>query len=103
MIPIPVRKSLPLGADNAAQQAHRRRRARDPIEPVNDAEYRQGLKRHVEGEGQIEQRQAAQSVIRNSRSRLSQRSLSQPAIVPPTTAKTPVTASRPAPATSLNP
>src|SRR6516164_9062403 len=53
----------PLTADDTGQEAHRWRRCGDPVEPVNDAEQGQPIERHVEGKGQIDQGDAAKSII----------------------------------------
>jgi hypothetical protein len=90
------------GPTTPGEQAHGRGRAGNPIEAIYDTEYRQTVDGHIEGEREIQQREAAKPIV-SAQQRLSHRSLSHPASVPPSTAKMPVAASSPAPATSLKP
>ena len=51
------------GPTTPGEQAHGRGRAGNPIEAIYDTEYRQTIDRHIEGEREIQQREAAKSIV----------------------------------------
>jgi hypothetical protein len=53
----------PPHADRMTEEPHCRRCGGDPVETVKYAKQRQAVERHVEGEGQVQQRYTAQSII----------------------------------------
>jgi hypothetical protein len=52
-----------LSGPTTRKETHGRRRAGDPVETIHDGEYGQAVDRHVESERQIQEREAAKSII----------------------------------------